>query len=82
MPHREFRRSLPLALSCCDALARSWPAALEHLIRLRIQTKEETTPMEVLNDAVHALVLEVNKMQDQFSDQVDEWKKRNQQQDM
>eukprot|EP01044_Picomonas_judraskeda_P023190 COSAG03_NODE_6005_length_1132_cov_1.450145_2_plen_60_part_00 len=54
----------------------AWFAALEHLIRLRIQTKEETTPMEVLNDAVHALVLEVNKMEDQFSDQVEEWKKR------
>jgi DNA-directed RNA polymerase subunit L len=54
----------------------AWFAALEHLIRLRIQTKEETTPMEVLNDAVHALVLEVNKMEDQFSDQVAEWEKR------
>jgi DNA-directed RNA polymerase subunit L len=52
-------------------------AALEHLIRLRIQTKEETTPMEVLNDAVNALILEVNKMEDQFSDQVEEYKRQN-----
>eukprot|EP01043_Picozoa_sp_COSAG02_P023472 COSAG02_NODE_1255_length_13582_cov_43.693095_6_plen_76_part_00 len=54
-----------------------YTAALEHLIRLRIQTKDETTPMEVLNDAVNALILEVNKMEDQFSDQVEEYNRQN-----
>lgn len=33
--------------------------------------------MEVLNDAVNALILEVNKMEDQFSDQVEEYKRQN-----
>jgi hypothetical protein len=33
--------------------------------------------MEVLNDAVNALILEVNKMEDQFADQVEEYKANN-----
>lgn len=33
--------------------------------------------MEVLNDAVHALILEVSKMEDQFADQVKEYKQQN-----
>ena len=75
-PH--CRRLLRLAcgsdLNLCSCPA---AAALEHLIRLRIQTRDDTTPMEVLNDAVNALILEVNKMEDQFADQVEEYKANN-----
>ena len=82
MPHREFcRASFPvLGPSSWSRALRShvvYAAALEHLIRLRIQTKDETTPMEVLNDAVNALILEVNKMEDQFADQVEEYNRQN-----
>ena len=68
---RKLRRALE---SPARAPARS--AALEHLIRLRIQTKPETTPMDVFHDAVNALILEVDKMSDQFADQVEEHKRQ------
>ena len=52
-------------------------AALEHLFRLRIQTRADSTPQEALTEAINALILEVNKMEDQFRDQKAEFQQRN-----
>ena len=52
-------------------------AALEHLFRLRIQTRAGSTPQEALTEAINALILEVNKMEDQFRDQKAEFQQRN-----
>lgn len=52
------------------------PHPMEHNFRLRIQTKGECSPQDALNDAINALILEVNKMEDQFADQVNEHQAR------
>ena len=69
-PRRPGTRLIPLSLFLRAA-------ALEHLFRLRIQTRADSTPQEALTEAINALILEVNKMEDQFRDQKAEFQQRN-----
>ena len=67
----------PLAAPARGSSLSPRAAALEHLFRLRIQTRAGSTPQEALTEAINALILEVNKMEDQFRDQKAEFQQRN-----
>ena len=74
---RPSRPFAPIAVPARGSSLSPRAAALEHLFRLRIQTRAGSTPQEALTEAINALILEVNKMEDQFRDQKAEFQQRN-----
>ena len=76
-PYAPVAAPRPLAAPARGSSLSSRAAALEHLFRLRIQTRAGSTPQEALTEAINALILEVNKMEDQFRDQKAEFQQRN-----